>query len=104
MAGKTDFTCSDKGNNTIALTVTDNAGNTASANCTVTIADTIRPHAFAKNILCTLDPYGTDTINASDIDNGSHDNCTFVLSANKTVFNCNNIGINNVRMVYYLCI
>ncbi|MEI7897215.1 MAG: HYR domain-containing protein, partial [bacterium] len=42
-AGKTAFTCADKGPNTVMLTVTDVNGNAATCNSTVTIADVTAP-------------------------------------------------------------
>ena len=97
-ASKTVFACSDKGDNIVALTVTDAAGNSASANATVTVVDAINPAAVAKNITVTLNPQGTGSLVAADINNGSSDNCTFALSASKTTFNCSNVGTNNVTL------
>ena len=96
IAGKTTFSCSDKGPNTVTLTVTDSAGNSAFANATVTVVDTIKPDAVAKNITVTLNPSGTASIVAADINNGSSDNCSFTLAASKTTFNCSNLGPNSV--------
>ncbi|WP_299225187.1 T9SS type A sorting domain-containing protein, partial [uncultured Psychroserpens sp.] len=39
----TDFTCSELGDNTVNLTVTDQSGNSASASATVTVEDVIDP-------------------------------------------------------------
>jgi gliding motility-associated-like protein len=40
---KTSFTCTDLGNNTVQLTVTDTAGNSATGSATVTVVDDILP-------------------------------------------------------------
>ncbi|MEI6680616.1 MAG: T9SS type A sorting domain-containing protein, partial [Mariniphaga sp.] len=97
-ASKTSFSCSDKGTNNVILTVTDAAGNSASANSVVTIMDAINPLAIAKNISVTLNPLGTATITAANINNGSYDNCSFTLTANKTSFACADLGANTVRL------
>jgi len=41
----------------------------------VTVRDTISPTALCKDYTVILDPSGNASIDASDIDNGSHDNC-----------------------------
>jgi hypothetical protein len=48
-ASQSNFTCADVGNNTVTLTVTDNAGKTASANATVFVYDTIKPVISVQN-------------------------------------------------------
>jgi hypothetical protein len=99
VASKTVFACSDKGPNTVILTVTDAAGNSATASSTVTVVDATNPVAVAKNITVALNVQGTTSIAAADIDNGSYDNCSITTrAANKTTFNCNNLGPNSVTL------
>ncbi len=43
IASKTEFTCTDKGANTVVLTVTDNHGNVSTCNSTVTVQDVAKP-------------------------------------------------------------
>ena len=43
VASKTAFTCTDKGENTVTLTVTDNHGNVSTCNATVTVQDNMKP-------------------------------------------------------------
>jgi HYR domain-containing protein/type IX secretion system substrate protein len=61
---------------TVVLTVTDEAGNTATCQTTVTVLDTIPPTAickFAPHV--QLDSNGWSAVLVSDVDDGSFDNC-----------------------------
>jgi transcriptional regulator len=96
---KTSFNCSNTGDNTVTLTVTDVNGNSATETAVVTVKDAIAPVAKAKNISITLDnSTGSASITTSSVDNGSYDNCTFSLSLDKTSFNCSNVGDNTVTL------
>jgi len=67
--------------------------------CTVTVEDLVDPVAVCKNITIQLDAMGDASILASDIDNGSSDNCaTPNLSASQTSFDCTDVGANNVTL------
>ncbi|MBL7964400.1 MAG: HYR domain-containing protein [Flavobacteriales bacterium] len=76
-AAPTSFTCANVGANTVALTVTDASGNTASCNATVTVVDNIAPSAVCvgpqsattDQDLCTY----THTTTAWDV--ATDDNC-----------------------------
>ncbi|MEQ6120781.1 T9SS type A sorting domain-containing protein [Reichenbachiella sp. MALMAid0571] len=85
----------DAPDNTVILTVTDESGNIATATAIVTVLDNIAPVAIAKDITVELDEDGNATVSASDINNGSTDNCTsqsnLTLSLNKTSFSCNSL-------------
>ncbi|WP_039114318.1 gliding motility-associated C-terminal domain-containing protein [Flavobacterium sp. KMS] len=96
---KTTFDCTNVGVNTVTLTVTDVNGNSASETATVTIEDKIAPTVITKSIIVQPDATGNTTINATQIDNGSTDNCgidTMILD--KTTYDCTNVGINNVTL------
>jgi hypothetical protein len=98
-ASQTSFTCADVGANPVTLTVTDGSGNTSTCTSTVTVSDTTSPTASCQNITVFLDGSGTASIVASDIDNGSTDNCTTVtLAASTTSFTCADIGANPVTL------
>lgn len=99
IASKTSFNCDDLGSNTVSLTITDAAGNSKSANATVTILDEIDPIAVAKDITVTLDPYGLGSLTAAGINNGSSDNCSIAsMSASKTSFGCPDLGVQSVTL------
>ncbi len=99
-AGTTTFDCSNIGDNTVTLTVTDASGNPSSCYATVTVKDVTPPVAKCKNITISLNAQGTAAITADDINNGSYDGCggAVTLSASKTSFNCANVGDNTVTL------
>jgi hypothetical protein len=82
---------------TVTYTATDSHGNTATGSFKITVTDNEAPKTIPKPISITLNN-GVATIQASDVDNGSIDNCGSVtLSVSKTNFTCNDIG--NVPVV-----
>ncbi len=97
------FDCSNIGANTVTLTVTDNNGNASSCTATVTIEDNTNPTVICQNITVQLDANGNVVIVATDIDNGSSDNCStsgsgLTFSASQTSFDCSNIGANTITL------
>ncbi|APX99946.1 M14 family zinc carboxypeptidase [Lacinutrix venerupis] len=88
------------GNTTISYSVTDNNGNTETASFNVNIiADNENPTAVCQNISVQLDNTGNATITASQINNGSSDNCGIAsISASKTSFTCEDEGPNNITL------
>ncbi len=96
---KTDFDCNDVGDNTVILTVTDAAGNSSTANATVTVTDIIAPTAIVQDITIQLDANGQASITAAQIDNGSSDNCGIdTITIDTPDFDCTNLGPNTVTM------
>ena len=96
---KTDFTCSDLGTNNITLTGTSINGSTSSATAVVTVEDNIAPVVITQNITVALDANGEATITATDIDNGSTDNCSVAsMSLDVSDLNCTNLGANTVTL------
>jgi hypothetical protein len=82
---------------TVSYTATDSHGNVTTNSFKVTVSDNEAPKAIAKPISVTL-INGIAGIQASDLNNGSSDNCGNVtLSASKTNFTCADIG--NVPVV-----
>ncbi|MFT4755666.1 MAG: gliding motility-associated-like protein, partial [Vicingaceae bacterium] len=95
----TSFNCSDLGTNNVILTVTDGSGNISFATAAVTVADTTSPTVAAQNITVYLDTSGNVSIVATDIDNGSGDNCsTVTLVIDTAAFDCSDLGTNNVTL------
>ena len=93
------FTCANIGDNTVTLTVTDASGNPTTATATVKVEDTTAPIVAVKNITVQLDATGNATIQASDIDDNSTDNCGInTIELDVTSFTCANIGANTVQL------
>jgi hypothetical protein len=72
----TTFDCSDLGENTVTLTVTDASGNEASATAIVTVVDVSGPVLVTQDITVNLDENGSVTILPSDVLSSVEDNCT----------------------------
>lgn len=93
------FTCSNVGNNTVTLTVTDIHGNTSSGTAVVAIADNTAPSVITQGITVELGADGQTTISASQIDNGSGDVCGIAsMSVTPSTFTCGNLGTNTVTL------
>ncbi|SHF82336.1 Por secretion system C-terminal sorting domain-containing protein [Mariniphaga anaerophila] len=89
---KTDFYTADLGENTVLLTVKDNAGIERSCEAIVTVSEFIDdtpPSVRTTPLTIYLDETGTASIEPSDIDNGSFDDGEIEsLSLDKSVFTC----------------
>ena len=93
---RTNFTCENRGLNTVTLSANDLSNNFATALLTITVLDTLKPNLIVNNNLnLYLDTNGTVSVNTSQINNGSNDNCginSYTLS--KSTFNGTNLGLN----------
>lgn len=93
------FTCANVGANTVTLTVTDNAGNSTSANAVVTVVDNTPPVVGIQNITVFLASNGQVNITPAMINNNSSDACGIaLLRLSKTHFTCDDIGPNTVTL------
>jgi Secretion system C-terminal sorting domain/HYR domain/Lectin C-type domain len=93
------FTCDDIGENTVILTVTDTAGNSATCTTIVTVEDTVAPDAVCQDITVQLDAEGIATITAEDVNGGSSDACGIAsLAIDINTFDCSNVGTNDVTL------
>ncbi|MFP2997986.1 Ig-like domain-containing protein, partial [Spongiivirga sp. MCCC 1A20706] len=94
----TTFDCSNIGQNTVTLTVTEGP-NTETATAIVTVEDTIPPSVIPQVITVQLDSNGQASITPTDVDNGSADNCGIATrTLDITSFDCSNIGANTVTL------
>jgi len=96
------FTGNTIGSYNLTYTITDNNGCIGTDNVTVTVGDTDAPTAVCRNITVQLDATGNVSITASQVNNGSFDNCTapasLVLAVTPNTFDCSDIGINPVTL------
>lgn len=99
VTGPRIYTCANLGVHTVTVFLDDESGNKGSCTFTLTVVDpdSQPPTAICKNIDVMLDATGSASITASDLDNGSSDDCGAVtLSASQTEFSCDDIGANAV--------
>lgn len=93
------FNCTNLGNQTVTLTVTDAAGNSDNCTATVTVQDATNPIASCQNTSVTLTGAGTVTLSAASVNNGSSDNCSVSsLSVSPSSFGCADIGNQTVTL------
>ncbi|MHA7100324.1 collagen-binding domain-containing protein [Roseivirga pacifica] len=96
---KTEFGCAELGENTVTITVTDAAGNTATATSTVTIEDKTAPVVTVQNVSLNLDASGNATLEVSDVETSSNDNCGIASKVlSQTAFDCDDLGTNTVSL------
>ena len=95
---QTTFSCTDLGASMVTLTGTDASGNTSTCMATVTVVDGINPISLCKPATIYLDSNGDARLLASDIDNGSSDNCSVTVTITDSLFTCSDAGANNVTL------
>lgn len=95
---KENFSCADLGDNTVTLTVTDNAGNASITSAMVSVYDFTAPQVLAQDMTVQLDEEGHASIDPEQINNGSADGCsdTLTFSLNKSHFTQDDLGENTV--------
>ncbi len=65
----------------------------------VIVSDVTPPTAVAQNLTINLSSAGTASITASQVNNGSTDNCGIAtIAVDKTSFDCSNVGANTVTL------
>lgn len=98
-ASQTTFNCSDVGTKTITLTVEDVKGNSSTCNSTVITEDNLLPVAICQDLTVSLDASGQGSLVASQLNNGSSDNCGIAtFSASQTTFNCSDVGTKAITL------
>lgn len=90
--------CTNLGENTVTLTVTDLSGNSSTCTATVTV-ETSPPVAICQDITVSLGPGGTVMITGADVDGGSISDCdSLELTLDENLFDCDEIGENIVTL------
>lgn len=87
------FDCSNIGDNTVTLTVTDVNGNTATCTAIVTVEDNTSPVLVCQDFTLELGPDGTAMLDPNDVIASNTDNCgiaTVAVDINE--FSCMDIG------------
>jgi gliding motility-associated-like protein len=97
------FTSLPGQNGEVIITLTADDGqasaNTSTATVTITLEDTEPPVAICQNAIVQLNPQGVGSVTASEIDDGSTDNCQLgVFSLSQTQFSCADVGIRTVTL------
>jgi gliding motility-associated-like protein len=93
----TTFDCSEVGLNTVVFTAIDITGNTSTSTEVVTVVDTIKPIIAIQPLTVYLDGNGLATITATDLDNGTSDNCQIAsIAIDSANFDCSEVGLNTV--------
>ena len=96
---QTNFDCSNTGEHSIILSVTDNSGNSNTCTSIITITDSYAPQAFCKDLTVMLDPSGNYQLNPSAINNNSSDECGIqATTVNQTSFDCTSLGAHSVTL------
>jgi hypothetical protein len=93
------FDCGNIGVNTVTLTVNDGNGNVNACSATVTVIDGTAPVAACHDLTVELNTSGNASITATQVDNGSTDNCSIVSSSlDVSSFTCTNVGTNTITL------
>jgi hypothetical protein len=96
---RTDDSCEDTYTLTRTWVAEDNCGNRTSYTQIVTVEDNTAPVAICKDTNIFLDFNGLASIQPSDIDEGSFDNCSIEsITVSQLTFDCTDIGVNEVTL------
>jgi gliding motility-associated-like protein len=93
------FSCADTGVISVMLFVQDFNGNIDSASAAVSVFDTIRPSVHPKNLVLYLDSNGLASLNATQLDSATFDNCGLdSIWINQTSFSCADTGTLQINL------
>ena len=88
------FDSSDLGTATLYLYGEDGSGNISVDTVSISVSDTTTPVVQANNISIYLDGTGSATIDTTDINNGSTDNCGIdTMWLSQSSFGCSDVGV-----------
>ncbi|MBI1224968.1 MAG: T9SS type A sorting domain-containing protein [Bacteroidetes bacterium] len=95
--GMTNAAISNLEAGTYTVSATDDNGCEANLEVEVKINDVEPPVALAQNLTISLDADGKAEVDASQVDNGSTDNCTIAsMTIDQTSFDCSQLGTNQI--------
>ncbi len=83
---------------TVTYTATDGAGNVLVHSFQVNVVDTQAPNAQCKNITVYLNSSGVVTVNPSQVNNFSTDNCFFSFTSSSVNYDCADLGPNTYTL------
>ena len=87
------FDCSNIGDNTVVLTVTDVSGNISTCTAIVTIEDNTNPELVCQDFTLELGADGTAILDPNDVITSNTDNCGIAtVAVDITEFSCADIG------------
>ncbi len=93
------YNCSNIGTSRYLVKVMDQSGNVSTCSNMVTIIETNLPVAITRNITIPLNTTGVASITASQINNGSYDDCSIAsMAVFPNTFGPANIGANTVHL------
>ena len=87
------FSCADLGPNTVTLFLTDESGNNSDCDAVVTVIDNMDPICQTQDVTVFLDNTGHASVTATQVDDGSTDNCAIVeRTVSPSSFDCFQAG------------
>ena len=90
---QSEFFCSNIGTYTVITTAVDKSGNKSTCSTEVTIIDNMSPITVCNSITVLVGDGGQVTIDPSQVDGGSTDNCGIInMSVSPNIFDCTDIG------------
>ncbi|HFA52017.1 MAG TPA: HYR domain-containing protein, partial [Bacteroidetes bacterium] len=97
---RTNFACSDVGNQSVTLTVTDADNNVSTCTATVIVEDNVAPSANCQDVAISLGSDGTYALAPSEVFLNGSDNCGNVSPASvmPNAFSCQDEGTNTVTL------
>jgi hypothetical protein len=98
---KSTFDCTNKGANTVDVTVVDGNGNATTVAAQVQVVDLIAPtlNTSSAPLVLSLGANGTVAFNASSAVNAVTDNCgTVTVSAPTVTYSCAQVGLQSVNV------
>jgi large repetitive protein len=100
-----NYSCDSVGIRNVRLVAVDASGNSSFCWATVTVIDTIDPIAVCQNLSVYLNNSGLATVSATQVENGSSDNCSILNRqinnlpwGTPVTYTCDSLGIRVVSL------